>query len=126
MRSPGVLEAVPSAGKKGFSILIFVTDLVLSPEALWSSTERLVALAVARRLGLKGDGRYRAFMKVADICRRTGLSDSTVRRALKALCESPNPLFHRRKGLKRNGHYLPIFTFTLAMRPSRFERGAHE
>jgi len=70
-----------------------VANRVLAEDSKLSPSQRLVALAVAKRL----NGRTGVWsMSYADIANRTGLSVSTVQRSLAVLCDGPAPLFARR------------------------------
>ena len=119
MRSAGTLKAVPRAASGGFSALISVNKAVLSESSSLKPSERLVAIAVVDRFGRRKDGTLSAYMSVRDIAQRTGLSARTVRRALKALCESPKAVFDRVLGVDSEWGLLPIYGFTLAKRRSQ-------
>ena len=74
---------------------IAVKDLMLSSAVAgrYTPAERLVALAIANRMSPQG----RAWMSRDDIAERTDLSVTTVRRAIKRLCEGEIAIFRRRR-----------------------------
>ena len=78
-------------GSKPLSPFIRVSKRVLNKRADYSSSERLVALAVADRFDSTG----LCFMGINDIVARTGLGRSTVKNSLRELCNGKNPQFAR-------------------------------
>lgn len=94
----GVVRA-PPAERSAQHPMFGALDAVLREGAPWTPRQRLVAVALIRRLNPRGE----AWPSQHDLAVRTGLSERTVRRALGQLC-GESGLFHRSRD-GRHDHY---------------------
>lgn len=94
--------------KRPLSPSFRVKDYILSADCPLKMNERLVALAVADRMGRSGV----SWPGYADLTARTGIPRRTVVRCMEALCTGPNAIFTRRY-VKGRGK--KCYEYTLAL-----------
>jgi hypothetical protein len=98
---------------QGMAPMTLVSIRMLSAECGLSPNARLVALAIAKRMGPDRDGKERAFMGQEDIAARTGLSVKTVARCMKELHGDPSGVFLMERGGTTRGHRHRCYRFEL-------------
>jgi hypothetical protein len=115
-RSAGPPVDERDSKSKELPALFYIGNEVLRLDAKYSSSQRLIALAIAARMGRKENGKDVAFMGLQDLAERTKLSVSTVKRHIRRLCEGEYALFARRLGGVTRGHTHDCYSYELLRR----------
>ena len=99
---------------------MYVRKLVLREKSPYSSTQRLVCLAIADRMSRDDQDKWVAFMGLPDLAKRTGYSVKTISRSIDALKNSPEPLFRIYLGGVTRGIAHSCYGFELVRNPKAF------